>query len=48
MVTGYKDGGYGLDDSEIGVVLMAAAMMELLCQACTLWHVDISRAHAHY
>ena len=32
MVTDYKHGGYNLDDNEIGVALMAAAVFQLLWQ----------------
>ena len=32
MVTDYKHGGYKLDDNEIGVVLMAAGVFQLLWQ----------------
>ena len=36
MVTDYKHGGYSLDDNEIGVALMTAAVFQLV------WQVIIS------
>lgn len=32
LVTGHEYGGYDMDDSEIGIVLMTAASVQLLFQ----------------
>ena len=39
LVTDHDSGGYDMDDSEIGVVLMAAAVLQLMFQVYIYMHV---------
>ena len=41
LVTDHDSGGYDMDDSEIGVVLMAAAVLQLMFQVYTLYSTYI-------
>ena len=34
LVTDHKSGGYNMDDSEIGIVLMSVAIIQLLWLVC--------------
>ena len=44
LVNNHEHGGYDMDDSEIGIILMVAAIMQLLLQVrsmCVYSHVCI-------
>ena len=44
LVTDHDSGGYDMDDSEIGVVLMAAAVLQLMFQVYT-WMYTTQHLH---
>ena len=42
LVTNHQDGGYSLDDNELGVIFMVSAILELLFQVCLVHGIKLS------